>query len=62
MAGFCISNFEVEKIIENSGNDDLQKSSVCVFSSNKINDFISKDGKYPFLISNTDPSNKSGTH
>ena len=70
MAGVDISNFKIEKIIENSGNDDLQKSFVGVFPSNKINQFIDfhtmmrerKDMKHPFLISNTDRSDKLGTH
>ena len=58
MAGVGISNVEIEKIIENSGNDGLQKNFVGVFPSNKINEFIKlqmmtherKDMKHPFVF------------
>lgn len=65
-----ISNFEIEKIIRNSSNDGLCKNFVGAFPSNKINHYMDfryimrekKDGKYPFLIANTDRSDKSGSH
>ena len=44
MAGAHISNFEIEKIIENSGNDDLWKKFIGVFPSSKINHFIDFHG------------------
>ena len=64
MTGVGISNSEIEKIIKNSGNDDLG-----VFLLNKINNFIyfhgmmedKKEVKYPFLNLNMDQLGKSGT-
>ena len=58
MASVGISNFEIEKIIENSGNDGLQKNFVGVFPSNKIKEFIKlhmmaherKDTKHSFVF------------
>lgn len=38
MAG--VGNFEIEKIIENSSNDELRKIFIGVFPSKKINHFI----------------------
>ena len=35
MAGFGISNFEIEKVIENSHNDDLQKTLPAYFHGTK---------------------------
>ena len=67
MAG--ISNEEVMKFFENEKDDDLKENFVGVFPSNYINKFISfhemakeKSRKYPFIIMNTDRSNKDGTH
>ena len=64
-----ISNEEVMKFFENEKDDDLKENFVGVFPSNYINKFISfhemakeKSRKYPFIIMNTDRSNKDGTH
>lgn len=35
-----ISNLEIEKIVENSGNGDLRNNFVGGFASNKMNHFI----------------------
>ena len=49
--------------------DDIYDNFVGVFSSNHMNKFIDhtamiseKKGKYPFVIANTDSSEKEGTH
>ena len=67
MAG--ISNEEVIKFFRNEKDDDIQENFVGVFPSNYINKFISfhemakeKTKKYPFIIMNTDRSDKAGTH
>ena len=67
MAG--ISNEEVTKFFENEEDEDLKENFVGVFPSDYINKFISfheiareKNTKYPFIIMNTDRSDKSGTH
>ena len=66
MAG--ISNFQIENIIANIGDNDLISNFVGVFPLNYMNKFIdraamiSSKGKYPFIIANTDDSNKPGTH
>ena len=64
-----ISNFQIENAIAKIGNDDLNNNFVGVFPSNHINKFINhsamisaKEGKYPFVIANTDDSQKGGTH
>ena len=57
-----ISNFQIDKVIANIGDDDLISSFLGVFPSNYINRFIdhaamiSPKGKYPFIIANTDNS------
>ena len=64
MAG--ISNFQIENTIENIGDDDLKNNFVGVFLPNYMNRFIdhasmiSSKGKYPFIIANTDNSEKPG--
>ena len=67
MAG--ISSEEVTKFFENEEDEDLKENFVGIFPSNYINKFISfhemareKNTKYPFIIMNTDRSDKSGTH
>ena len=66
MAG--ISNFQIENTIENIGDDDLKNNFVGVFLPNYMNRFIdhasmiSSKGKYPFIIANTDNSEKPGLH
>ena len=63
-----ISNFQIENAIANVGDDDLISNFVSVFPSNYMNIFIdhaamiSTKEKYPFIIANTDDSNKPGTH
>ena len=62
-----ISNFEIECIFKEINNNDLNKNFLGVFPSGKINKFIMFERmmpgkKYPFIISNTDRSDKNGTH
>ena len=64
-----ISNGEVIKFFENVEDNDIKENFVGVFPSNHINKFISfhelareADKKYPFIIMNTDRSDKAGTH
>ena len=64
-----ISNEEVIKFFENVKDNDIRENFVGVFPSNYINKFISfhemareKTKKYPFIIMNTDRSDKPGTH
>ena len=68
MAG--ISNETIEDFFEKVNDDDLKNNFIGVFPSNFINKFISfhsliKDKpkvKYPFIIMNTDRSDRTGTH
>ena len=64
-----ISNYEVIKFFENVEDNDIKENFVGVFPSNHINKFISfhklvkdENKKYPFIIMNTDRSEKAGTH
>ena len=64
-----ISNVQLENAIENIGDDDLNDNFVGVFPSNRMRKSIihsamisSKKGKQPFVIANTDSSEKGGTH
>ena len=64
-----ISNFQIENAIANIGDNDLISNFVGVFPSNHMNKFINpaaitsaKEGKYPFVIANTDNSSKGGLH
>ena len=62
-----ISHFEIECIFKEVNNNDLNKNFRGVFPSGKINKFIMFERmmpgkKYPFIISNTDRSDKNGTH
>ena len=64
-----ISNFQIENAIKKIGDKDLLENFVGVFPSNYMNRFINhsamieeKKVKYPFIIANTDASNKKGTH
>ena len=64
-----ISNDAVIEFFENETDSDLKENFVGVFPSNYIIKFISfhqmareKTKKYPFIIMNTDRSDKSGTH
>ena len=63
-----ISNFQIEDAFKKIGDEDLLENVVGVFPSNYMNKFInhaamiSDKGKYPFIIANTDASNKPGVH
>ena len=62
-----ISNFEIEETFNRANNQDLLKHFVGVFPSDKMNRFFNfkemmKGEKYPFLIVNTDRSDKQGMH
>ena len=62
-----LSNFGIEEIFNKADNSDLLQNSVGVFPSDKMNKFLDfkkliKGKKYPFLIVNTDRSDKQGTH
>ena len=64
-----ISNFQIKNGIENVEDDDLKDNFFGVFLSNYLNKFIhhaamisNVKGKYPFVIANTDSSEKGGTH
>ena len=67
--GRGISNMQIENSIANIGESDSISNFVGVFPSNHMNTFINyatmilaKEGKYPFIIANTDDSSKGGTH
>ena len=62
-----LSNFDLEEIFNRADNSGLLQNFVGVFPSNKMNKFLDfkkmmKGKKYPFLIANTDRSDKQGTH
>ena len=65
-----MSNFEKERIIKNSNNNNLINNFVGVFRSDIINKFFDFHGlmkeksnaKYPFSISNTGRAGATGTH
>ena len=65
-----ISNEAIEDFFEKVNDEDLKSNFIGVFPSNFINKFISyhsiiKDRsnvKYPFIIMNTDRSDRAGTH
>ena len=64
-----ISNFQIEEAIATIGVKDLLENFVGVFPSNYMNKFTNhgamiedKKGKSPFIIANTDSSDKKGTH
>ena len=64
-----IGNLQIENAIRNIGDEDLDDNFVGVFPSNHMNKFINhaaktseKKGKYPFLIVNTDSSEKGEMH
>ena len=67
MAG--ISNQNLLNFIEEKTNDDMKKNYFGVFPSNFITKFITfhrmmkeKSTRYPFIIMNTNRSDKKGTH
>ena len=64
-----VSNFQIEHAIEKIGDDDLDDNFLGVFPSNYVNKFINhadmisdKKATYPFVIANTDSSEKGRTH
>ena len=62
-----ISNFEIERVFNELNNEDLNDNFLGVYPSDKTNKFIvfnrmMKGRKYPFLIANTDHSDKGRTH
>ena len=64
-----ISNFQIEDAIKKIGDEDLLNNFVGVFPSNYMNKFINhvamiedKEGKYSFMIANTDSDDKKGVH
>ena len=64
-----ISNVQLKNYIENIRDNDLNDNFMGVFPSNRVSKFInhsamisSKKGKHPFVIANTDISEKGGTH
>ena len=64
-----ISNFQIENAVKQISDEELLNNFVGVFPSNYMNKFINhaamiedKKGKYPFIIANTDVSDKTGTH
>ena len=63
-----ISNFQIEEAIKKIDHQDLLDNFAGVFSSNYMNKFINHaamigdSGKFPFIIANTDASDKPGVH
>ena len=64
-----VSNFQIENAIKNIRDEDMDDNFVGVFPSNHINKFINhvamiseKQGKYSFIIANTNSSEKGGIH
>ena len=64
-----VSNFQTEHAIEKIGDGDLDDNFVGVFPSNYMNKFINHADmisdikvKYPFIIANTDSSEKGRAH
>ena len=64
-----ISNFHIEEALRNINNPDINDNFVGAFPANHTNKFIDyksviseKEGKLPFLIANTDSSDKKDTH
>ena len=58
-----LSNFDIEEIFNKAYNSNLLQNFVGVFPSYKMNKFLDfkkmmKGKKYPFLIANTDMSDK----
>ena len=64
-----ISNFQIEKTFKNINDPDVNNNFIGVFPANHMNKFVDykamiaeKKGKYPFIIANTDNSEKGGVH
>ena len=61
------SNFDTEKVFKEINYEHINKNFLGAFPSDKINKFIMfekmrRGKKYPFIISNTDRSDKSSPH
>ena len=63
-----ISNIQIENALRNLDDKDINDNFVGVFPANHMNRFIDyktiileKKAKYPFIIANTDTSDKDGT-
>ena len=61
----AISNFQLEEALRNLNDPDINENFVGTFPANHMNKFIDyksiiseKKGKHPFLIPNTDSSDK----
>ena len=64
-----ISNVQIAEAFKNIGDGDINDYFVSAFPSNHMNKIIDhkliiseKQGKYPFIIANTDNSSKGGTY
>ena len=64
-----ISNFQIEKAFKNINDPDVNNNFVGVFPANHMKKFVDykaviagKKGKYPFIIANTDSSEKGAVH
>ena len=63
-----ISNIQIEKAFRDLSDPDLLNNFVGVFPSDYLKKFvnhaamINDSGKYPFIIANTEDSEKDGTH
>ena len=63
-----ISNYQIEDAFKKIGDEDLLENFVGAFPSNYMNKFInhvamiSDSGKFPFIIANTDASDKPGVY
>ena len=64
-----INNFQIENALKNRDDEDINDNFVSVFPSNHMKKFINhagliskKTGKYPFMIVNTDCSEKGRKH
>ena len=64
-----ISNFQIEKAFRDIDDPDINDDFVGVYPANHMNRLIDyksmtfeKQGKHPFIIMNTDSSDKNGTH
>ena len=64
-----INNFQIENALKNRDDEDINDNFVSVFPSNHMKKFVNhagliskKTGKYPFMIVNTDCSEKGRKH
>ena len=64
-----ISTYQIEEAFKNINDEDVNDNFVGAFPSNHMNKFIDpaamifqKNGKYSFVVANTDNSSQSGAH